>query len=409
MHIFELATHVPNMMDVVTDDPLHAHTFMLSPYEDFSGPTLQSARKSNFSLALVCKQWYSHAMPALFRVIVAKPGYRLRLLRDIIVDSHHTGEMCGPETRSFGSFTHRIELRQGELGVYFDHDDFECLAEILQYLPNLKIFALGPHRKEVELPEFVVEVLLHTAGPSLRRFYVNPKSQIRLQPGHYESIVARCPRLRALYRGGKQEFACAVDLLQASELSFVSVTTTPCTQSHSDFDHDTCSSAQTALFNECTIASRNGLHSIEHFTAVQGRHLRTIFLDIGVTALPGGIQGALNLFEECCPHLEHLIIVIKGWDDLLAAPLRFPPVSRLGIFYDESYGSSGIGGFSDLFTWFAGCDLSETTEVVRLLGEAHVKKLRSLLARGYNAGINNLAGRSYRLEDYEGKAFVPLT
>ncbi|EIM82687.1 uncharacterized protein STEHIDRAFT_170912 [Stereum hirsutum FP-91666 SS1] len=405
IHIFALATHVPKMMDVSPDDPLRANTPM-SPHGNYSHSSFLSARKSNLSLALVCKHWYNHAMPVLFGMLNAKPGFTLRTLRDTIVESQRRADASGPQVRSLGSFTRRLELRQGEGGIYYDNDDFRCLADMLRYLPNLHIIALELHRKEVQLPNFVIETLLQTSGHSLRRVYINPKSKIRLLPNQYESIIARCPQIRAVYRGGIEESMCAVDLLQASNLSFVDVTTTPCTLTHSNFGHHSCSSTQSALFNECTIASPAGIRSIQHFVAVQGRHLRAIFMDIGVTALPGGIQGALNLVEEHCPHLEHLILIIKGWDDLLAAPLRIPPVHRLGLFYDESYGSSGLGGFSDLFEWFAGCEVPSSTSAVRLLGETQVKKLRALLAAGYNPGIDRLSNRSYRLEDYEGNLFV---
>ena len=115
----------------------------------------------------------------------------------------------------------------------------------------------------------------------------------------------------------------------------------------------------------------------------------------------------LNLVDEYCPHLEHLIITIKGWEDLLAAPLRIPPVKRLGLLYDESYGPSGLGGFSDLFDWLAGCSVSPSTTAVRVLGETHVRKLRSLLVMGHHAGIGQVSNRSYRFEDYEGNLFRP--
>ena len=407
LRIFELATYVPGLLETDIPDPFDMDPpSILHLHQEYDRKLFKYSMVTKRSIVLVCRTWYSLALPLLYQVLYIpsrdSTGSSSTRFSEVVssllkrfIDSKHRLDPAGADDsrhRYVGLWPRRLELHFSAYNPIEDAD-VQRLIELSACLPNLEILAAsGPF---TEPPSVVLETILACSGASLRKIFL---PQCNLQQKDGVAILESCPRLRALYVGYAQEglgASCFVNWMRAPELSFFTIGV--CSPSMlCDTEHDVSSipSLQQVCFSSHSY--QPVLDTFTHFVAFQGAYLQTIYLDTR-QMMRNDLEGSIALFTDHCPRLNHLILIMERWRNLPRSFTLPASVTHLGLFahfYHQDDGQVFEGLFHSLSD-------APALQAVRFLEPWGVSSLRK---NHSDAVLSLLASCTFRLEDCDGKA-----
>ncbi|KAI0062060.1 hypothetical protein BV25DRAFT_690578 [Artomyces pyxidatus] len=406
IEIFEWASFVPGLMDIDLPNTFeHPTTFMVDGTAyTFRVHDLKASLLTRKALVLVCKDWYSMAMPLLYQCLVVRSVKDAECLCLTLNKSRLRTEE-GHGDSALGSYTRHLVVRSRERSD---------LSEIIPSLPNLQILSFSlaiPSATPSDAsggsgdvdPLFFLRAVLETCGNSLQRISATrlPYS-IRCDIDAFTKMcMTMAPQLRTLIT---PDVSVTRDLAIHSPV-LPSLMSTDDRNTEVSLDASPPSSPSEYDFVsvfEFLETRRTFLEKWSPFFSAHGSHLTTVHLrfDIHCRAVH------LSMLRIHCPNLRLVVLYFKSVPNRYAVR-DMPPVLRVGIHFGDIVPAADFLALSRM--------LSEMNtvpgRVVRflhpqdwLMFQAYMKYMEKKDRDGL---VHAITTGSFHLEDHNGDRLWP--
>lgn len=394
-HIFELATHVPGVLDPVFHDPFEPGApFNLGIGRRYKEQERHSILKSINTKSIfvrVCRRWHALALPLLYQVVV------IRESRDSDWHPNDLTSLCSVfnvEQRKGlsdvpipGSYVRRLDMSALNLE---DRGTAQKLSKLVASFSNLRILSIseGKHYGE----EHLANMLWTAVGANCSATLEKLVWKIDTLPGRslFGSLLTRFIALRTmiLKHNRPLQDLCPLDFPTLPNLNFVTLAHSQETQCIIPSGHSSSfPNVRQALFYNNVDLDGCSLDFLDKISS----SLTTLYLVTNIAMAPE----LCRHFTSLCPQLRHIVLLfglhpMSMWQGAVWEEDRpiLSSVTHLGILLPLW----GVSDFRPLFAWLED-HVTTPLQVVRFFNPAlHANMLAELIPR--------LAG--LRVEDDEG-------
>lgn len=394
LHIFELATFVPGILDPDIHDPFES----ASPLDEALLPYRKDALEISQSLATrralvgVCKLWRALVSPLLYQAVVIRNVRQLEALHGVLCST-------GSHGTTLSSFVRRLDMV--DINFVMEPEVLTTLAPLVGCLSRLRVLNLQGelHADNRDVATRLSETLGANCSSTLQKLIwdVDPPPA----SAAFGALLARFQKLRTCVVGFHDDLAddlCLLDFPALPELRFSTLTHSVLPDSCAVSRHAIASPHLTqALFHEIRDVSE---HCVEGFLTATGSSLTTAYFLV-YASLASAQCEHLTRF---CPRLRHVVLLMADWGWLFqgdeAEGPYFSSITHLGLYSSQVNASRKM--YQQVFGWLR-FRLPSSVKVVRFLNPDGVAALRRGHFGTLMAALSVLP-KGLRVEDHEGNA-----
>jgi hypothetical protein len=385
IHIFDIATHVPGILNVDDiDSEMHPQS------AQHQRRLLKQSLVTKRYLVRVCWKWNHLASRFLYHSILITRGRMLSSLYSTLANSIQGSQETDKGIQSLGWWTKRLDIALRDPGRYTPFEELDYLAKAIRCLPMLTIVTFSPRPHSGLQSSDIIDALC-TCGSNLQGL-----ASYNLQPSRNKlrRLLTVSPNMRALhcqqrefYESGDSRY---IEPPMMPALTSLGLTAESC---------DECSTPNCFPSLREVVYHFSGTEpSWRSFLRVHSGNLTKITICLNSIYYVFQ-QVDSDVISEFCPNLENLSLSLYSWRQLPDG-IILPSVPNLWLRFGTFKASTKQ--YKSIFRTLCSI-VPPSLRVIRLTDPRNVHDLRVRHARALQVGIMQLSSKGCLLEDYEGK------